>query len=371
MTDRPRVRSSYREERAIFDTPAKRRWFAVVLVGLVALPFLLSAELNLIVATLFASAIAAIGLNLVSGYAGQLSLGHAFFIGVGAYTAAILSGPRDGNVVGLGVTNLLVWLPAAGLVAALIGALVAPVATRVRGLYLAIVTLGLVFVGEHVFREARPLTGGAGVGRSGPTLDLFGVDLGSGGTWAGLEFTRERRYYFLALLLLTVMALLAANLVRSRTGRAFAAVRDRDIAADVMGVHLTRTKIIAFTVSSFYAGITGALTAAFTGFIEPTGFSLLLSITYVAMILIGGISTIAGSILGAAFVILLPRFVQDVPDLLPIITAQPVGGFLTTFQLEQLLYGGLIVAFVILEPRGLHGLWVRIRNYWKAWPFSY
>ena len=195
-----------------------------------------------------------------------------------------------------------VWLPAAGLVAAVAGLLVSPLAFRLRGLYLAFVTLGLVFIGEHILNEATPLTGGQGVGRAAAEPVIFGFDLGSDGETFGIFLESEQKFYFFGLLVLLVMGLLAKNLVRSKVGRAFAAVRDRDIAAEIIGVSLTRYKMIAFAVSSFYAGIAGALIWMFIGFINPVSFNINLSIEYVAMVLIGGVATIAGSIMGAVFI---------------------------------------------------------------------
>jgi branched-chain amino acid transport system permease protein len=368
---RPELFTSYQRDQAPLNTPAKRAWLAVLVVGLVALPFSVTAELTALAATACLSAIAAIGLNLVTGYAGQVSLGHAFFLGLGAYTAAVLSGEPGGRVLGYGL-DMAIWLPAAGLLPALVGLLVAPVATRLKGVYLAIVTLGLVFIGEHLFRELRTVTGGPGVGRPAARLELFGVDLGRRSEiLGGYPITREIKLYLLSLAVLVVLAVLAKNLTRSAIGRAFAAVRDRDLAAEVMGVSLTRHKLIAFTVSSFYAGIAGALLPTVTGFIEPGSFNLLLSVQFLAMILIGGVATLSGSLLGAAFVVLLPRLVEELPRFLPFVTSQSTGGVLTTFQLQTLLYGVLIVVFLIAEPRGLFGIWVRARNYWNAWPFSY
>ncbi len=371
MRGRPELYTSYARDQAIFPTPAKRWWFVVLIAVMVWLPFTLSSELALILANVFAAAIGAIGLNIVSGYAGQLSLGHAFFLGLGAYTGAILAGPTGGRLVGFGIDNVVVWLLAAGLVAAVVGALVAPVATRLRGLYLAIVTLGLVFIGDHVFREVKSLTGGVGTGRSAAVPNLFGFRFDDPGKVFGVSLGREQGLYFLGLITLVVLGFLAKNLVRSRVGRAFSAVRDRDIAAEIMGVNLTRTKVLAFTISSFYGGVAGALLATNTGFIEPSSYSLVLSIEFIAMIIIGGVSTISGSILGAAFIILLPRLTQELPGVLPFIAEGGSGGFLNVFQLERILYGALIIVFVIFEPRGIYGLWVRARNYWKAWPFSY
>ena len=370
MRGRPELFTSYESDQAPLNTPARRRLLAVLLAVLLVLPFGLTGELTALLATAMLSAVGAIGLNLVTGYAGQVSLGHAFFLGLGAYTAAVLSGDPDGEVLGYGL-DMAIWLPAAGLVAAVVGLVVAPVATRLKGLYLAIVTLGLVLIGEHLFRELRFITGGPGIGRPAARLELFGVELGRRTEVAGWVISREMQLYFIALVVLLVLAVAAKNLTRSAVGRAFAAVRDRDVAAEVMGVSLTRYKLIAFTVSSFYAGVAGALLATVTGFVEPGSFDLLLSVQFLAMILIGGVATLSGSLLGAAFVVLLPRLVQELPRVLPFVTSESTGGFLTTFQLQTILYGVLIVVFLIAEPRGLFGLWVRARNYWRAWPFSY
>jgi branched-chain amino acid transport system permease protein len=367
---RPELFTSYESDQAPLGTTTKRIGLLLLGAGLIALPLRLGNELNALMATAFAAAIGAIGLNLVTGYAGQVSLGHAFFLGLGAYTAALLSGDPDGRTLGYGM-DMLVWLPAAGLLPAAVGLTVAPVATRLKGLYLAIVTLGLVFIGEHVFREVRFITGGPGVGRPAARLDLLGIELGRRSELLGMTLSREMKLYFLCLLILVVLSVVAKNLARSKVGRAFAAVRDRDLAAEVMGVGLTRHKIIAFTVSSFYAGIAGALLSTVTGFIEPGSYNLLLSVQFLAMILIGGLATLSGSLLGAGFVVLLPRLVEEFPRFLPFVTAESTGGFLTTFQLQTIIFGALIVVFLIAEPRGLFGLWVRARNYWKAWPFSY
>jgi branched-chain amino acid transport system permease protein len=233
------------------------------------------------------------------------------------------------------------------------------------------VTLGLVFVGEHIFRQFKHVTGGAGIGRAAPDLSIFGVDLETTSSVFGVGMDREMKLYFFSLALLVVLGVLAKNLTRSAVGRALAAVRDRDLAASIMGIQLTRYKAIAFSVSAFYAGIAGAMLTTVTGFIEPGTYNLFLSVEFLAMVLIGGAGTFAGALLGAAFVTLLPRLVQEVPALLPFITNESTGGFLTTFQLNTIIYGALIVAFLVLEPRGLFGLWVRARAYFRAWPFSY
>ncbi|MGX7673440.1 branched-chain amino acid ABC transporter permease [Plantactinospora sp. DSM 117369] len=366
LRGRPELSTSYASELALFDTGAKRAAVAGLLAVALACPFLLTDEVLQLLAVCCVAAIGAIGLGLVTGYAGQVSLGHAFFLAVGAYTAAAISGDPDGRVIGFGITNIAVWLPAAGLAAGLAGVVVAPLATRLRGLYLAIVTLGLVFIGQHVFSEWSALTGGAGVGRPAATLEFFGQPIAATGPLG----TRDQKLYWLMLLLLLGFALAAANLARSKVGRAFTAIRDRDIAAGVIGVNLARYKTIAFAVSSAYAGCAGALLYTITGFFDPGSFSLLLSVQYIAMVLIGGAGTISGAIAGAFFITLLPRFTRELQAWVPFLSAQP-NEVPNVFQVETILYGVLLVVFLIFEPRGLFGIWVRVRNYWKTWPFSY
>lgn len=365
------ARTAYGQDMALVNTGAKRIALGTILLAAIAVPFGAQDDILLILTLGMIAAVGAIGLNLVTGYAGQVSLGHAFFIGLGAYTGAILGGSPDGPVTGYGLP-MWIWLPAAGVVAAVAGLLVGPIAVRLRGLYLAIVTLGLVFIGDHVFRNARELTGGSGVGRRGPALELFGIDFTTSGVWLGMELSRNQKQFFLALAFLVLFAVIGRNIARSGVGRAFSAIRDRDVAAAVIGVDLTKYKVMAFAMSSFFAGVAGALYYAVVGVFEPAAFGLLLSIQYLAMILIGGVATISGAIMGALFITALPRIATEVAHILPGISdSAGGGGLLTVFQLEQILYGALIVGFLVFEPRGLFGIWLRIRNYWKGWPFSY
>jgi branched-chain amino acid transport system permease protein len=366
LRGRPQLYRSYAQELALFNTRPKQIWVGVLVALGFLMAFSLSDSLLLTLAIGLGFAIGALGLNIVTGLAGQVSLGHAFFLGVGAYTAAAISGDPDGRTIGFGITSILVWLPAAGLVAALAGVLVAPLATRLRGLYLAIVTLGLVFIGEHIFGEWSDLTGGRGVGREAATPELFGYDFARDSEL----FTAEQNLYLLMLVLMLGFALGARNLARSRIGRSFAAVRDRDMAAEMMGINLPRAKTLAFGISSFYAGCSGALIYAIIGFFEPSSFSLLLSVQFIAMVLIGGAGTVSGTIMGALFISLLPTLTRELPAYLPVISTQ-VTETPNVFQLESILYGLLIVGFLLFEPRGLFGIWIRIRNYWKGWPFSY
>jgi branched-chain amino acid transport system permease protein len=370
LRGRPLLYTRYSDELRIFNTAAKRGWTIAAIAVTAALPFGLDRDLVSLLSTIVVFAIGGIGLNILTGYAGQVSLGHAFFLGLGAYTAAVLGGEESRGVIGLGL-DMAIWLPLAGIVPAVVGLLVAPLAARVRGLYLAILTLGLVFIGEHIFKEADSITGGAGVGRAPAEPVLFGVDLFATKEILGYRMDRFTVFFYACFVVFLVMAFAARNLARSRFGRAFAAVRDRDVAAEVMGVNLLRTKTLAFVVSSFYAGIAGALLSIIFGRITPENWNLFLSIDFLAVIFIGGLATISGSILGAVFVVGLPKLVQVLSDYIPLASDVGQGGIFTVFQLESILFGLLIVIFLVLEPRGLYGLWIRVRNYFKAWPFSY
>ncbi|TVR34069.1 MAG: branched-chain amino acid ABC transporter permease [Nitriliruptor sp.] len=375
MRGRPELYTRYAADQALLNTNAKKFWTLALLLAVTILPFTPFATRawlgNLTVVMIYA--IGGIGLNLVTGFAGQVSLGHAFFIGLGAFTAAFVGGTPGRTAGGLEL-EMWIWLPLAGLVPMVVGLLVAPLAARVRGLYLAILTLGLVFLGEHIFIEWDYITGGF-IGRRAPDPVIAGFNFNQRQEIFGVDFEREAIFYLFCFVLLVILAVLARNLARSKSGRAFAAVRDRDVAAEVMGVPLLKTKVMAFGVSSFYAGICGGLLAVAFGQITPENFGglagLLLSVEFLAVILIGGVATISGSIIGAAFVVLLPRFVEIASAYIPFVGGQGSGAFLTIFQVNQILFGALIVAFLILEPRGLFGLWLRMRNYWKAWPFSY
>jgi branched-chain amino acid transport system permease protein len=370
LRGRPLLTTRYADELKIFTTATKRNWTIALIAVTAALPFALERDMVSLLSTVFVFAIGGIGLNLLTGYAGQVSLGHAFFLGLGAYTAAVLGGTSSGGVVGLGL-DMAIWLPLAGLIPALIGLAVAPLAARVRGLYLAILTLGLVFIGEHVFKEADWMTGGAGVGRAPAEAVLFGFDLFAPHEILGYRMDRFMVFNYACFVIFLVMAFAARNLARSRFGRSFAAVRDRDVAAEVMGVNLLRTKTLAFVVSSFYAGIAGALLSIIFGRITPENWNLFVSIDFLAVVFIGGLATISGSILGAVFVVMLPKLVQELSDYIPLTSDVGQGGLFTVFQLQSILFGVLIVVFLVLEPRGLYGLWIRVRNYFKAWPFSY
>jgi branched-chain amino acid transport system permease protein len=316
---------------------------AVAAIALV-LPFQLGTSALSTATFVVIAAIGATGLNILTGYAGQISLGHAFFLAAGAYTGAKL-----GEDLGW---SAALWIPAAGLVAGLCGALVGPVALRLRGLYLAIVTLSLVFIGQHVFFNTESLTGGP-QGRTFPPVVIGPFDFSPGQVLriGGLQIDHNGLYYYLALGLLAAATAFARNVRRTRTGRAMVAVREREIAAAVMGVDVGRVKIAAFTASAFLAGISGALYASYLSFAQPGEWSLLLSIQFVAAVIVGGLGTVAGPLLGSAVVFALPTLLKNLPFL-----PEDGASGVSVSDLSAIAYGVLIVAFLVVEPRGLVGL---------------
>jgi branched-chain amino acid transport system permease protein len=363
--------TSYADDLRLFR---RSRWLQGGVVALVVLylvaPAMLS-EFQLDVGNRVAIvAIGAIGLNLLTGYTGQVSLGHAFFVGVGAYLCA-----WAGTTHGL---PLLVWLPLAAVAGGVLGGIIGPFALRLRGHYLAIVTLGLLFVGDYAFKNWRSVTGGtAGISVTSPVklgpLDFTDLHVGS------TVYTRNQSLFFLLWGVLAVVLLLARNLVRTRPGRAMQAVRDRDVAAEVIGVDIRRYKVGAFAISSLLAALAGGLYAVVQQHISPDdfggSFGLFLSIQFIAVIIVGGIGTLYGSVLGALVVGALPRLIENLGTNvdLPFVSGDKGGstGYLSIFSLNQMLFGVLIVAFLLFEPRGLAALWQRIKHYVQQWPFSY
>ena len=331
------------------------RWIApVVIVALIVLFFSLANDdwFSIVNYTLIA-AIASLGLNVLSGYTGQVSLGIAFFMAIGAYTAAYLGGDMPSSPLdplGLALPFIL-WLPASGIVAALVGALIGPTALRLRGFYLGIVSLSLIFIGQYLFFNVRSITGGP-QGRTFPVPAIGSATFDQQNSYFGLALTSGQQYFLLILIVLVLAAFFVHNVMRSRAGRAFQAVRDNETGATIMGVNLFEAKMGAFILSSFLAGIAGALFASYSRYIIPDYWSLILSIQFVAAIIIGGVASVWGSILGAAFVFGLP-LVIDHFSLLP--TAAGTG-IITSGDLNALLYGLLIVAFLLFEPGGVIGL---------------
>lgn len=322
-------------------------WVPAWVVGMIFVPWVVHSDLwmNIGVFALIA-AIGALGLQVIMGFTGQISMGHAAFMAVGAYTAAWLGVDHQQPV--------WVWLPAAALVSGLAGAVISPAAVRIRGLYLAVATLALVFIGAYTWETWASLTGGVS-GRQAATVVIGGQDL-LYGVWSGDRqvMTLFQAWWYFALAILLVLMVLTWNIKRSRLGRAFMAVRDRDLAAGVAGIPVTKTKVIAFAISSAYAGVSGALLAAFMGYITPTQWTLVMSVDFIAMVVIGGVGTIAGAVIGAFFVKAMPAIVTWISSFVPFISPDPkVDGGVTAPLLAQFLYGLVIVLVLLFEPRGL------------------
>ncbi|HEX2349033.1 MAG TPA: branched-chain amino acid ABC transporter permease [Ktedonobacterales bacterium] len=348
---------------ALLGLPRSSRSRALALVGaiLLALIFLFGGDgwVSILDFTMVA-AIAALGLNVLSGYAGQISLGIAFFMGIGAYTAAWLGGSPPqlpGDPAGLGL-SFVIWLPASGIVAAFIGALIGPTALRLKGFYLGIVTLALVFIGQYLFINLRVITGGQQGRFNFPAPTIGDFSFASPNPIFGVQLTTNQCFFLPLLPLLALVAVFIANIARSRPGRAWQAVRDNETAAAIMGINLFEAKIGAFVLSSFLAGTAGALDASLSGIATPGTWSLLLSIQFIAAILIGGVASVWGSILGAAFVFAIPTALNTF-SLLPQ-NASSTG--ISSGDLSAIFYGLLIIVFLLFEPAGIIGLARRIRT---------
>lgn len=358
----PTMVRDYGDDLHIFASRQTRVVLGLVVVLAVLAPLKLSNFQSTVLDYAGIAAIGAIGLNLLTGFTGQVSLGHAFFLGTGSYTAAYLGGQQHWPFV--------LFLLAAAAVGALVGAIVGPFALRLRGNYLAIITVGLVFIGQHVFESWTSVTGGlngtsvAAPPRIGP-LDFSSLVV------FGHRFGRDQGFLYVIWALVALVALTSKNLVRSRTGRALQAVRDRDVAAEVIGIRLARYKVLAFVVSSSLAALAGALFGSYQQFVAPGDFGLVVSLQYIAMIVVGGVGTTFGPILGALFITAMPRVIEQFSDHIPGVASSPGASGITVFSLNQAIFGALIIAFLVLEPRGLAALWLRVKAYFRAWPLSY
>jgi branched-chain amino acid transport system permease protein len=344
-------KTTYRSDMALYPQPLARGALVGIAVVLVLLPALLPAQ-YLTWASLAAIAVpGAIGLNLLTGYAGLISLGHAGFMATGGYTTAILA-TRHGVPV-------LLAIPAGGVVAAACGVIVGLPSRRVKGIYLAIATIAAQFIIEWLINHVKWIGGGAQASSQVPAPALGPV-----------HFSGTTGKYYFVLAFAALAFVVGLNLARSRIGRAFVAIRDHDIAAEVVGVDIFRYKLLAFAISSFLAGITGAVWASYLGIANYEMFTLTVSIEYLAMIAIGGLGIILGSVFGAIFVTVLPLAVQDLltrfKSLVPV---NDVPAFIS--QLRLVVFGALIMIFMVIEPEGLHRMWRAVKNYFRFWPFSF
>ncbi len=316
-------------------------WYTALILVLLAAPWLIAEYWLAQLTFVLIYSVAGLGLMLLAGFTGQFSLGHAAFLGVGAYTQAVLTNA--------GLPFPIALVCAAGLSAA-VGLVVGLPALRVKGIYLGMATLSFGFIVEEVLARWESVTGGnAGIHIKKP--DIFGWVLNSG-----------EEFYFLCLVITVVATLGILNLLRAPTGRAFVAIRDSEISAQSMGIHLAYYKTLSFALSAALAGIAGALYAHKLQFISPDQFNILQSIDLLLMIVIGGVGSVHGAFLGAIFLITMPQAIAMVKDYLPAAIGQAPG-------LQGVVYGAVLVAFVLFEPQGLYGRWLKIRTYLQMFPF--
>jgi len=348
------MRSGYFKERFVqqldlTDSLAERVWFAAVFVVLITLPAYASPYLLGHMTTILYTLVAALGLNVLTGFTGLVSLGNVAFLILGAYGYAIGS-------TRLGLHPLLAFA-LAGFVPAVAGLVVGFPALRLKGLYLAITTLAFVYVVHSAILTGGDFTGGArGIMVARP--DVFGIN-----------FSSDRALYWLCFAVAMFSLFCVINIRRSRLGRSFMAIRDNDTAAVSMGISLTTYKLLAFTISSFFVGLSGGLMVLFINFANIEGFPFLLSIEALAIVIVGGLGSTLGAVLGTVFIMTLPEITNQLLSS----ASATIGQQLTTGALEikGILYGSAIVAFLLLDPRGLVGLWIDLKRWWVNRPIRY
>ena len=355
---RPRPATSTRGDRG------PRLWqtglLAVAAVVLLLVPIYLGTFWLQLGFSIFAVAVGAIGLNLLTGTTGQLSLAHPFFMAVGALTYVVLAGETSetsgGTVIGLGLPPL-VGMVGAVFLSGVCGLAFSPVSGRLRGIYLGMASLALVFIGQHVLNTAVPLSGGFN-GRPTPPFELFGLKFDysdSPVVILGVPFGRLEWLWYLGLVLLAAAFLFARNLLRSRPGRAMKLVADSELAASVMGVPVMAYKGKVFFLSSIYAGLAGVMYALSIGSIAPQSFAMDLSMQFLAMIVIGGMGSVGGAVAGAAFVMSLPLVIQNFSAYIPFLSTD--SGGITAAHLAKYIYGAAVIAVLLFKPSGLSGIW--------------
>jgi branched-chain amino acid transport system permease protein len=341
---------TYFQAKELYRTPLRKTLLALLLVGMYLLPFL-TGDYGISILTLIcAFTIGMLGLQIITGYCGQISIGHAAFMGVGMYTVGILQ-----RHFGL---SFWVCLPLAGLVPMFIGMMFGLPALRMKGLYLAFATLAAHFVIVYVISNWRSVTNGTdGMWMKRPDV-LFGID-----------FKSDRNYYLLVLTITIIMTYLATNLARSKLGRSFVAVRDNDIAAEVMGINIAYTKIMAFGIGCFFAGIAGALGGAYYEYVNVEWFGLDDSIWYLGFLVVGGFGSIFGAIAGAT----VWKVMDEFSTLVTPITEALLGGaaFYASAAFSLIFYSLIIIVFLVFEPRGIARRWEIVKRSYRLHPFPY
>ena len=316
-------------------------WYSALALLMAAAPWIIAEYWLAQLTFVLIYAIVGLGLMLLAGFTGQFSMGHAAFLGVGAYTQAYLTGMGWPFPVALFFSALL---------SAVVGVVVGLPALRVKGIYLGIATLSFGFIVEEVFARWESVGGGS-AGKHLKAPNLFGYEVNSG-----------EGFYFLCLAITVVCTLLILNLLRSPTGRAFVAIRDSEISAQSMGIPLANYKTLSFALSAALAGVGGALYAHKLQFISPDQFNIIQSIDLLLMVVIGGLGSVHGAFLGAIFLISMPQVIALSKDYLPDTIGQAPG-------LQSVVYGAVLIAFVLFEPMGLYGRWLKIRTWLQLFPF--
>jgi branched-chain amino acid transport system permease protein len=340
-------RIEYAQDLALVQTRAERLSLAVFAAALVTLPFVASPFLLDLACQVFLAAIGALSLMLLTGYAGQISLGHAGLLAAGAFTTGILA-----REIG---APFWVTLPASALTGIVLGLIFGLPSLRLRGLYLAVSTLALHFIVIYLGGEYETKRGFS----TGILIDPPAI--------AGLKLTDGRAWYFVLLAAAAISLFICINLLRSRSGRAWRAIHARETVAEALGINIAGYKLLAFVISSSMTAVAGCLFAYYRGFVSVEAFDLFLSIQYVAMIIIGGMGSLLGALLGAAFVTIFPYAIEALLKLLP--NVQKLAG--DVFAVNYASFGVVMILFLVLEPLGLVGIWHRLQSYFLLWPFKY
>jgi branched-chain amino acid transport system permease protein len=339
-------RTDYRQDLALVQTRLERVSLGLFAAALLVFPFVATPFQLDLSCQVFLASIGALSLMLLTGYAGQISLGHAGLLAAGAFTAGILF--REANA------PFWITLPASALVGAVLGVVFGLPSLRLRGLYLAVSTLALHFVVVYLGGEYETRRGfSTGIMIDPPQL-------------AGISISDGRAWYYILLAAAVLTLLLCLNLLRARTGRAWRAIRAHETVAEALGIGIAGYKLLAFVISSAITAVAGALFAYYRGFVSVEAFSLFLTIQYVAMIIIGGMGSLVGALLGAAFVTVFPYVIET--GLLALPGAQRYAGVL--FAVNYAAFGLVMILFLMLEPLGLVGIWHRVQSYFLLWPFK-
>ncbi|PKN68254.1 MAG: branched-chain amino acid ABC transporter permease [Deltaproteobacteria bacterium HGW-Deltaproteobacteria-12] len=334
------MKTKYYQDIQLFRYKSTFFWYLALVLGLIGLPAVMDDYLLSQMSFIGVYVIIGAGLMLLTGYTGQVSLGHAAFFGIGAYATAILTGHGFGLIPALVVS---------GFITALAGFIIGLPALRLTGLYLAIATMAFSFIVEEILVRWESLTrGNAGMYIDSPAIGSFSIDT-------------EMRFYYLVLVIALLTLLAIKNIIRSPAGRAMIAIRDSEVAAQSMGISLAKFKTLSFSISAFIAGLAGSLYAYKMTFINPASFGIGLSIEFLALVIIGGLGSIHGVVYGAAFVILLPQIIIQLSEYLPVLAS-------IQNALQSGLYGLMIILFILFEPMGIYGRWLKLKFYFEYFP---